>query len=241
MSQSDYYKDSGSQFSSWEEYTAWNITQPCANKLCNRLRCHRAKYCYLCSKYATAFGNPNYRRIERRQYREWEDRALDLIQFNSDNILVTNFTEKLLTIVDHANRGLTVEWGFWFKHLDGVLNHKWLNNRRSPEQYLAELAGVYCFYHETGSYYIKTDRMWHYTLADIMLRGAKGKVRPRTTAGKRMHRFGKAVWGIFSRDFLPVAKATMKNETLKKIREQELATAVLQLPEEENQKQKGEK
>ena len=73
--------------------------------------------------------------------------------------------------------------------------------------------------------------MWHYTLGSIMVRGTQYKLKPNPT-GRRIRNFGKSVWGLFSTHFLPVAQATMRNEKLKRIREQKLAEAELMLPEE---------
>lgn len=229
------YKDSGSPFKSWDEFVKHNETLPCFNPVCTKLRHGRGKYCSICAMYSVYFGSPNYRTVKRVQYRNWEDKAMDMIQFNHSNVLVTDFCETLTTIVDHARQGLPVEWGDWFKYLHEILNYEGLFRKRSPEQYLAELAGVYCFYDETGNTYIKTERMWYWTLANIMLRGVKAKVRPRASAGRRMHKFGKAVWGIFAPYFLPVAHSTMRNENLKRIREQKLKEAELLLPEETNE------
>lgn len=225
------YSKSGSPFETWDEYQEWNETQPCINPACTRRRYGRAKYCCVCTKYATAFGDPRYRPVKRKQYRKWEDLAKDMIRFNSSNILVTDFCDKLTTIVDHARQGFSVEYGSWYKHLHDIFNHHVHMHRRKPVQYLAELAGIYCFYSETANEFIKSERMWYWQLGTIMLTGVKGKVRPRAT-GKRTRKFGVSVWQIFSPYLLPVAHATHRNEVMKNERAKKIAEAKLNLPSE---------
>ena len=226
----ELYKDSGSPFNSWEEFVAWNETQPCMNPACTKKRFHRAKYCPNCSRFASLLGDPRLRALKHTQWKPYADKAKEVIDYNLSNIIVTDFCDKLTTIVDHAKQGLPVEWASWFKHLDHVFNHNSLKKRRTPLKLLAEYAGVYMFYHETGSEFIKTERMWHYTLADITLRGVKQGLRRPWARGRAMGKFGRHVWQLFSRHFLPIARGTIRNEKLKEIREQKLAEAEAKVP-----------
>jgi hypothetical protein len=220
------------EFKTWDEFEKYNKTQPCSNPACDALRHNRGKWCANCSHFGTAFGDGRYRPVKLEQYKPQLKIVEDVIEFNRDNIIITDHCDKWETLANHGKLGLNIEFSTWFAGIHGVLNHRSNIHKRDPRNYLSHFVAVYLMYHETGNELIKNENLWHYALADIALRRCKGLVRPKAT-GKRMIKFGVFLWGAFSLTWLKIARAVMDNEVKKRIREKKLAEAVLLLPAQE--------
>jgi hypothetical protein len=215
------YFTSGSKFNSWEEYVEWNEQQECSNPACTKKRYRRGKFCAMCGKYCTAFGDPRWRRIKFKHYKPQTDLAVELIAYNMTNVVVVDFVERFLGIIDDAKHDRPVEWSKWLKCMDSDIDAHFI---------LARFVGINILSMETHNDVIKSDKMFHYALADIALRGIKSKVRPPAST-KRMHRFGRFLWDLFAVSWLKLARGAIKNERMKAMRKQELEQAVIQLPE----------
>jgi hypothetical protein len=219
------------QFKSWDEYQEANMKLPCANPACTALRHNRSKYCASCSRYATMLGDARYRPVKIVQYKQYIDQAKEVIAFNPSNIMVTDFVDKWETLADQGRQELPIEYATWWAGIHKVIHNEDYRHRRDAKNQLAYFVGVYMFYSATGNEFIKNDKMWHFTLADVGLRKCKLAVRPKAT-GKRMQKFGKYLWGAFSLYWLKIAYATMANERHKQIRDKQLQEAELLLPAE---------
>jgi hypothetical protein len=217
------------KFESWDDFVIFNETQDCNNPACTLKRHGRGKHCRKCSLNCTKFGDPRWRAITPKHYRQYIDQAKEVIAFNPSNIVITDFIDKVTTIADQGKQGLPVEWAKWWADIHDNFNKSNHQYRNSPHKMLAYFVGAYIFYEKTRNEFIKTERMWHYLLADIALWGVKTNVKPKSSA-KRMHRFGKYLWEIFSIYFIKIGRASMRNDNIKRIREQKLADAELKLP-----------
>jgi hypothetical protein len=222
------------QFASWDEFQEANIKLPCSNPSCTRLRHNRSKWCATCGRWFTMFGDAKLRPIKPAQYKKYIDQAKEVIAFNPSSIVITDFCEKWETLADHGRQELPIEQATWWAGIYKMLTHKSKSHRKDAKTVLAYLTGLYMFYGETGNEIIKTEKMYHFTIADIAMKGCKLSVLPKCT-GLRMRKFGRFLWGAFSIYWLKLAYAIQANERLKKIREQKLKEAKLQLPEDEKE------
>jgi hypothetical protein len=230
------YDLSGSKFNSWDEFTEANERKECANPACVKKRHHRSKFCPKCGRFCTMLGDPRLRPLNLKQYRKEIILAEEMIAFNKDNIVVSDFKEKLLTLAEQGQKGLPIEWATYWSGIYGVYNHPRINHRKSPYNTMAKLVGIYVFYERTHNEVIANDRFWHYSLGDILLAGCKSTVKPRAT-GKRMRKLGKFVWDAFSFYFIRLGRGVMRNEVHKRNRREQLANAQVLLPELKGEKE----
>ena len=235
------YSLSGSPWESWEIYESWNITQPCQNSACNNLRSKRGKYCNQCGLHCTLLGDPRYRRVRLAKFKKETNIALEVIEFNIDNAVVVDFVDKITTIASQAKQGLNVEWREWMSSLYDYFDNynrkdkggKWGTH---PIKILSRLVGAYIFYETTGGEIIKTEKMWHVLLADIVLYGMKKKLKPSVLSAYRVHRFGKYIWSLFALHMIKIGRAVIKNENDKKLRAKQLEDAEILIPATINEK-----
>ena len=226
-----------SAFPSWEAFVEFNETQPCSNPACEKkLRRARSKFCSQCGIICKRFGDPRWKEPHPKEYKADILKAKDIIAFNLDNILILDFVSKVETLALQGNRKLGMEWQTWWAQIHLNLNKSRKYQKRDPYDILAELVGLYTFYDRTGCDEIKSEKMWYWLLAGIMLRGVKAQVRPRACS-TRVHKFGKYIWAVFSVYFIKLGRASMQNDIRKQLREKQLNEAELNLPED---RKKGE-
>ena len=219
-----------SAFPSWQAFVEFNQSRECSSPACTKKRRARAKYCALCSKFCTRFGDPRWRLPDRKEYRADLLLVKDVIDFNLDNIIVTDFVEKVSNLAYQGKQGMGIEWATWWSEIYDNFNKPAYQWKQTPLNLLTELVTLNSFYSRTGSQFIKSEKMWNYILASVFFRGVRNRLRPRASS-KRSHKFGKYIFAVFGMYILKISMATDRNEIRKRIREQQLNEAVLKLPE----------
>ena len=225
-----FYKDSGSQFDSWDDFVKYNKTLPCSNPRCNRLRHERSKWCMSCYQYASAFGDPELRSIRPKTFRVEVKGVLNLLDFNYGHPLVVDFIDKIVKICEDSEAGLPVEFGKYFKCIDFLFKHNnELRKKRKPLDILVDWTAFYIFHKKTYNEYVKTDEQYYYMLADIPLYYVKAKLATHPT-GLRMRKFGKACEEMFGIYWINLGNAVLQNEREEKARLETLNNAEFKLP-----------